>query len=326
MTTIDHRPRLSVVIPAYNSAHMISQSIESVLAQSRPVDEIIVIDDGSTDDTARVVAGFADRGVRCLRQANQGISRARNRGIAETTGELIAFLDHDDLWLPTMIAECEAQLLAQPAAMLVACRRWWWDPATDRRWLLPELSRKVKNLRREIVIDNLVGGASQVLLRRQVLDQVGLFESAFDGSEDWELWIRIAMAAPIILYAQPLVIYRSQATNFSKQQRWQYLNRAEAIGRRAIEDYLPPWSRLPLRLRLTSHWHLYRAHYAVEHGFPRHQSLWYATRSLVADPTRDLSEKLGACLRALGGEGLYQPIRRLVRRRSAEPSRLPDHA
>src|SRR3982074_2664398 len=93
-------PRVSVILPAYNGARFIVAAIESVLAQTRPVDEFVVIDDGSTDDPAKIVDRFRPRGVRLIRQENLGVIGARNRGISETTGELIAFIDQDDAWLP----------------------------------------------------------------------------------------------------------------------------------------------------------------------------------------------------------------------------------
>src|SRR5216684_1094167 len=98
------RPRVSAIIPAYNGEAFVADAIESVLAQTFPVSEIVVVDDGSTDQTAEVVERYASKGVRCIRQKNQGPTAARNRGIVQTTGELLAFLDCDDIWLPEKTA------------------------------------------------------------------------------------------------------------------------------------------------------------------------------------------------------------------------------
>src|SRR5258708_140756 len=93
-------PRVSAIVTAYNGGPVIWKANESHLPPTRPVDEVVVIDDGSTDDTAAIVERYAKRGVRLVRQQNRGLPAARNRGIQETTGELIAFLDCDDIWLP----------------------------------------------------------------------------------------------------------------------------------------------------------------------------------------------------------------------------------
>src|SRR5260370_27491420 len=107
--------RVSAIITAFNGEAFIAAAIESVLGQTRPADEIVVVDDGSTDDTAAIVERFHSRGVRLVRQENRGPSEARNRGIAETTGNLIAFLDCDDLWVPAKTERQIEHLLDHPA-------------------------------------------------------------------------------------------------------------------------------------------------------------------------------------------------------------------
>jgi glycosyltransferase involved in cell wall biosynthesis len=110
--------RSSVIIPAYNAGAYIGEALESVFAQTRQPDEIIVVDDGSTDDTAAVVARFTDRRVRYRHQAKQGVSTARNQGLNEANGDYITFLDADDRWLPTMLEEQGALLDARPDVVL----------------------------------------------------------------------------------------------------------------------------------------------------------------------------------------------------------------
>src|SRR5215213_6400356 len=114
---------VAAIIPVYNGASQIQRSIESVLAQTRQVDEVIVIDDGSTDQTADVVRSYGDR-VRLLQQKNAGVAAARNHGMREARSQWIAFLDHDDAWLPEKIEEQLGALEAKPEARV--CYSGYW--------------------------------------------------------------------------------------------------------------------------------------------------------------------------------------------------------
>jgi len=112
------RPTVSAIIPVFNGANYVAEAIESVMAQTHPVDEIVVVDDGSTDDSTEVLARFGDR-IRVVHQENRGESAARNRGIAAASGEVLAFLDHDDLWTPHKVEVQVAALRADPAPVAV---------------------------------------------------------------------------------------------------------------------------------------------------------------------------------------------------------------
>ncbi len=116
---------VSVVIPAYNEAPRITRALRSVLDQTHPVNEIIVVDDGSTDDTSDVVSQFSER-VICIRQSNQGLSAARNTGISQAKSDWVAFLDADDEWLPSHIENAKIILTANPELM-------WYCAAFERR-------------------------------------------------------------------------------------------------------------------------------------------------------------------------------------------------
>ncbi len=161
---------ISVIIPAYNAARFVGEAIESVLAQTYPAGEIVVIDDGSVDETAAVASRYA--GVRVIRQENRGIGRTRNRGMGETTGELVAFLDADDLWLPAKLQRQVEWLRANPECDMV----FTW--VTQFRQDEPE---------------KLVGApmrgifAGTMLIRRASFARVGEFESQYRVGEfiDW---------------------------------------------------------------------------------------------------------------------------------------------
>jgi len=183
-------PLVSAVIPTYNRGHMIERAVASVLAQTYQPIEILVVDDGSTDDTAERVARLGVPTLRyCRSDVNIGASAARNLGISEARGELIAFLDVDDEWLPDKTASQVARFADAPDTLgVVYCgirevsAEW---PPMDRvpqhRGDLFETLRVVNVLR-----------TSGVMVRRRVFDEVGGFDCALAARHDWDLWLRIA--------------------------------------------------------------------------------------------------------------------------------------
>jgi glycosyltransferase involved in cell wall biosynthesis len=199
------RPALvSIIIPTYNRAQLLRLTVESVLAQTYPALEIIVVDDGSTDDTPAVMAQYAGR-VIYLRQANQGEAAARNRGIRTASGEYLTFLDHDDLFLPTKIERQVEVMDARPKVGLVHCGYYHIDENGDRLEkvvFLPE-----RDILKELVHVCFIwqGGP---LVRRQCLERVGLFEEG-NWSADWDMWLRIALAGfEFACIQEPLGAYR----------------------------------------------------------------------------------------------------------------------
>jgi glycosyltransferase involved in cell wall biosynthesis len=313
----DQSLRVSAIITAFNCADFVVGAIESVLAQTHPVDEIVVVDDGSSDETVEIIARYADRRVRCISQPNQGPSVARNRGIAETTGELIAFLDCDDLWLPEKTARQVAHLAAHPDVALVSGQMWWWDPSQDRRWLSRWGVRPGSDIRREVLIRNVVGNPSLVMVRRTILEQVGGFNPAQPCGEDWELWMRIVAQARVGWLDEPLITYRVVPTSRSFQWRWRRFAILLGTATTAIRRSQPAWRRPILLARAISHWELYRADFAVENHFPRHRQIWHAAQALLFWPWEDTARKLAACLRAIIGDSMYQALRRTTRQYKA---------
>ena len=198
---------VSVVIPAYNCEAFVGAAIESVLAQTRPVAEIIAINDGSTDGTEQVLRKVGPP-VRALTQVNLGMSRARNRGCAEAAGEWVAFLDADDTWLPNKL---EKQLAAgaDPRVGLVYTDRFNIGDKGD----LPDVQSAIQSLYTgDVYLDLLLLGnhitASSVMVRRSIVQELGGFEESIRGTEDWDLWIRIAERWQVAACHEPLVCYR----------------------------------------------------------------------------------------------------------------------
>lgn len=189
--TSSQLPRVSVIIPTYNRSRLLQATVESALAQTYPNIEVIVVDDGSTDDTGDLMAKYTGR-VTYLRQANRNAAAARNTGFRAASGEYLTFLDDDDLILPTKI-ERQAQVLAsRPGVGLVHCRFYYADEAGNYLYkvgLLPEGAVLPR-----LVCSNFVWMGAP-LIRRDCLDQVGLFDEGIPSvTADWDMWLRIARA------------------------------------------------------------------------------------------------------------------------------------
>ena len=203
---------VSVVIPTYNYGRFIVDAINSVLHQTRLPSEIIVIDDGSTDETATLVGAFGDR-VRYIRQDNAGVCAARNRGVNESTSELIAFLDADDTWEPTNLEKQLTRFEADEEIGLVHCAMREFANETG------ETIRLHMDGGEEGVADNLllwegpmiVGPGGAVTVSRKAFDHVGGFDTRMKVGEDWDFCYRVARSFKIGFVAEPLVNYRNHS-------------------------------------------------------------------------------------------------------------------
>ncbi|MEI2689491.1 MAG: glycosyltransferase [Anaerolineae bacterium] len=197
-------PKISVIIPTYNRADMLGDAIASVLAQTYADWELIVVDDGSTDDTGAVVARYSDPRIRYIYQENRKLPGARNTGIRASTGEYIALLDSDDIFLPpklqlqisAMENDPEVGLIAsgwhevdtQQRIMRTVCP-WQFQPALDlNQWLL-----------------GCPFAPSTVLVKRSWLMAAGLFDEDQHYVEDWDLWLRLAYAGCTMAWAPAVV-------------------------------------------------------------------------------------------------------------------------
>lgn len=202
-------PTISVVIPAYNAADYIGLAVESVLTQTRTAGEIILVDDGSKDDTGEIAKSYGNR-IRYIRQNNAGVMTARNRGIQEARFEWIAFLDADDFWFPEKLArQCTA--LAQVGEHCLLC-----GAVTVFRQANPKpppgsdqgASRPEKLSVQALLQKNRVA-TSTVLVPKESLQRMGGFPRRYNHAEDWAVWLRIAAGGlPIYFLSQPLCAYR----------------------------------------------------------------------------------------------------------------------
>lgn len=209
------KPVVSVVVPAYNARRWIAATLETALAQTLKEIEVIVVDDGSTDDTAGMVESFtrSDPRVRLIRTQNAGVGAARNTAIKASAGEFIAPLDADDLWNPSKL-EKQVRRMREwgDKAGLVYC----WSRLIDEdcEGIKDGSSFEVEGgARKAIILRNFVGNASVPLFRKKALDEVGLYltreeQGGVQGCEDWDLSIRLAEKREIALVPEFLVGYR----------------------------------------------------------------------------------------------------------------------
>jgi glycosyltransferase involved in cell wall biosynthesis len=190
----------TVVMPAYNAEATIAAAIESVLAQTHDDWELVIVNDGSTDDTYAVIHAYLnDPRVRALGQPNRGLSAARNAAIAAGRAPLVSMLDSDDLWLPTYLEEMAAALAADPTAAFAYTDAWMLDDRTRRIHRASAMAYQdppdpppadADALLAELVLRNFVFTSATV--RRRVLDEVGGYRPGLSAAEDYELWLRIA--------------------------------------------------------------------------------------------------------------------------------------
>lgn len=214
---------VSVVIPTYNRAGPVVAAIESVLRQTYDDLQVVVVDDGSTDDTGRRVADLADDRIAYLRQANRGVSAARNRGIAAATGEVVAFLDSDDVWMAEKLAHEVAFLRRHPEAAAVFSDAEKHDGDAFVPSFVgeaPRFSRLVAGRcadggvvlgRREMelcLLQEVPVLPSAFAIRRAALERTGPFDEGWSSWEDWEFFLRLAGWARFGYVDRPLIVHR----------------------------------------------------------------------------------------------------------------------
>jgi glycosyltransferase involved in cell wall biosynthesis len=207
-------PEVSVIIPTYNSARFLGDAIDSVLAQTYEDFEILVIDDGSTDDTRMATRRYGSA-IRYSFQANQGVSAARNRGISEASGGWIAFLDSDDIWAASKLTRQMEALRARPACGVchTAFVRLEADGTTAA---LPRSTAGTPVLPELLLVGNVVGTPSTVVCRRSLLLRAGGFDPALSQCADWDMWVRLATMTELLFLDEPLVTYKQHASNMSR--------------------------------------------------------------------------------------------------------------
>ena len=212
--------RISVVIPVFNGAETIRETLDSVLAQTWQDWEIIVVNDGSTDDTLAVLAQYqqqhpdlGDR-FRVLSFENAGVSTSRNRGIAAAQAEYIAFLDADDLWTPEKLAGQWQALQDTPTATVAYSFTAWIDETGS------PLPNKFTNhcdgaVHEALLFQDFVASGSNPLIHKSALEVVGEFDPELHHAEDWDLWLRLAHQFYFVCVPEIQILYRKRSVSAS---------------------------------------------------------------------------------------------------------------
>lgn len=233
-------PLISSVIPLFNKKPHIGRALHSVFAQTEPPGEIIVIDDGSTDGGSEVVKTFTDQRIKLINQANQGASSARNRGVHLARGELIAFLDADDVWKPRFLEEIMILRATYPQAGMYATAYDIFSP--EGKTVTPDFDLLPSGSQRGLISDYLnaalkymhrlsIVWSSAVVIPKNILKKCGGFPVGEFLAEDMDTWLRIGLHYPLAFSKESLAIYHQNAIN--RVFGWARFTNEPAVSRTA---------------------------------------------------------------------------------------------
>ena len=201
------KPRFSVIMPLYNKAPYVRKALDSVCAQRCTDWECVVVDDGSTDDSAAIVQEYADR-VTIIRQPNAGVSAARNKGVAVSTGEYLCFLDADDWWAPEFLTEMDELINAYPDAGLYATNYIYYKPGKTHVALhMP--TGYINYPKAYLENDSMPVWTGATCMSRKVFDEMGGFQKDIKLGEDFLLWAKTALHYPVAYREKPLAYYNN---------------------------------------------------------------------------------------------------------------------
>lgn len=237
---------VSVIIPTHNRAEFLARAIDSVLSQSYATLELIVVDDGSTDETPALLASYGEN-LTVLRQENRGPAAARNAGIRAARHPLLAFLDSDDQFAPDKLAQQVAAMEAQPDLLISHTQETWFRNGRH----LNQKKRHAKEGGNIFArsLELCVVGMSTVMTRRELFDRIGLFDESFPCCEDYELWLRASIRHHFLLVDMPLTIKHGGRED---QVSVQFRVGMDRFRIRALEKLISSSLLTPEQFRLSS--------------------------------------------------------------------------
>ncbi|MGD1929029.1 MAG: glycosyltransferase family 2 protein [Leptolyngbyaceae cyanobacterium] len=289
---------VSIVIPVYNGAKTIARTLESILKQTYQDLEIIVINDGSKDNTLEVVAGFEDPRIKVCSYPNGGLPVARNRGIDNATGEFISFVDADDLWSQDKI-ECQVNALNRDEKAGVAYSWTAFIDEYDNFLYACVPLHHAGDVYPALLVRNFIANGSNILVRRSIVEEVGQFDPNLHSVEDWEYYLRLAARCNFSVVKKHQIYYRKSSQAMSAS-----VPRMESYGLTVIER---AFSQAPkdlqyLKPRSLSKLYRYLALQCVRNSSSREdlavatqkltKSILNSPRSLLERDTQRLTVKL----------------------------------
>lgn len=278
---------ISVIIPLYNKEAGVATALRSVLAQTYKDFEIVVVDDGSTDGSVAVVETFNDPRIRLIRQANAGVSAARNHGIAEAKGEYVAFLDADDEWMPGFLIEIRALQEAYPNCKAQATNYIFNSNGKNS----PTILNKIQFQNERGILSNYFEVAScshppvwtsAVCIERELLQEIGGFPVGVKSGEDLLTWARIAVRTQWAYSIKELAQYNLGEGYDKKNLPPRRQDAGDPVGKGLLELYKADKKIIGFR-KYLSHWHKMRASVAIRYG-ERKETLNEVTYSLKYNP------------------------------------------
>lgn len=287
---------ISTIITAYNSEHFLGDAIDSALAQTHRAHEIIVVDDGSTDGTAKLVEGYRNS-VRLIYQQNAGPAAARNHGVRAASGTWVAFLDSDDLWMPDKLQWQLARADATGVGFVYTNRENFGECAHVSRYQSDTVTLLEGDIYEQLLVRNFIT-LSSVMIRRDLFLQSGGFNEnlSLKAVEDWELWLRIAARHHVALCSEPLVQYRFNPNGISRNVSLMQKNIFNVLDIAVRSDRGRAVSRATLRRAVASAWAVLGWSASANNPF---SGAPYYFRSWLNDPLNSstLKQFIKSCLR-----------------------------
>lgn len=302
--------QISVIIPTYNRAQLIREAVESVIGQDFSDWELLIIDDGSTDNTREIVGKYG-KSVKYVHQENAGPSAARNRGMSCAGGKYIAFLDADDVWLPEKLAIQNKLMENSRSAGIVATGYYVCDRDLNVRETVIRKRKKVR--RRDLLVKNTIL-TSSVLGRRECILEGGLFNERYRFGEDWDMWLRIASRFEIAYVQEPLCKYRVHSDSITLGMDPRNLEDWRDIIKRSRKSVGSP-RELALSNKSLG-WFYFNVSYFHQCRNDKKSERKYLAMSLFYWPF-DPCKRYIAFLRTLMDDSAYFRMRNIFRKRSA---------
>lgn len=292
-------PRVSVVIPCYRQSHFLREAIESAVRQTHSSIEVVVVDDGSPDNTEAVALSIP--GLVYVRQRNRGLSAARNTGLRHCTGQFVVFLDADDRLMPNMIATGLIHFSQNPDIGLVA-GHFRLISANGRVLGVPEQRTAAADHYVELIRDYFVGPPGGILWRRATLEQVGGFDASVNPAADYDMTLRVARVSAIAVHDEVVLEYRRHGANMSGDPASMLVTTMVALKKQRASVLKRRGGRRAYRAGLE--------HWRVSWGVPLVEKI---AADLRAGRVTSLPRDVGALLRYYPA-GIVDILRRVVRR------------